>query len=388
MTSSDSFSLRHLNLDALRKKRSGKWAYPATKYSAWVADMDFPIAPAISQHLQTLLDHDELGYPAWLMGAPRSPAAVMFAGRMAVKFGWEPDLDGIFDMSDVLQGVQLSIALLSEPGDGVVLHMPAYYPFLETCAAMDRPIIPVNATRTDNGYRFDYDELEARLAKESASVWVLCHPHNPLGHVFDPQELERIAAIAERHNLYVISDEIHADLVYAPHGHVPFAVVNPTTAGRTMTVSSASKAFNLAGLRWGVLHAGVEAAADRIRSLPNHYLGAPNTMGVEATCAAWSKGDEWLKAVMEVLDENRRALVGLLDEHLPGAVYRVPEATYLAWVDVGGCDLDGDPYVVFRNRGVEVSDGSTFGGDGHVRINFATSPDILAATIAAMGASG
>jgi cystathionine beta-lyase len=151
-------------------------------------------------------------------------------------------------------------------------------------------------------------------------------------------------------------------------------------------VSSASKAFNLAGLRWAVLHAGDRQMHEALRSLPGHYLGAPNLMAVTAAVAAWTHGDEWLTDVVDVLDENRLALVGLLRQHLPDAVYQPPQATYLTWIDCRGCGFDGEPADVFRERGVELSAGRSFGeaGSGHVRLNVATSPAILAATVAAM----
>jgi cystathionine beta-lyase len=187
----------------------------------------------------------------------------------------------------------------------------------------------------------------------------------------------------------VISDEIHADLTYGSQQHVPFETLGDAEAARTVTVSSASKAFNLAGLRWAILHAGADAVHDELSALPAHYLGAPNVMAVEATSAAWSDGDEWLRAVMEVLDENRHALSGLLRDHFPEAVYRPPSATYLGWVDCSALGLGPDPAEVFKARGVALSSGPSFGppGEGHVRLNFATSPSVLSATVSAMAES-
>jgi cystathionine beta-lyase len=150
-------------------------------------------------------------------------------------------------------------------------------------------------------------------------------------------------------------------------------------------VSSASKAFNLAGLRWAVVHAGDDRMQSALSSLPGHYLGAPNLMAVTATVAAWTDGDEWLAAVVDVLDENRLELAELLRRHVPGAVYHPPDATYLAWIDCRACGFDDEPVEVFRRRDVELSPGPSFGRPGHVRLNFATSPGILAAMVEAMG---
>ncbi len=378
----DPFGLRSLDIDTLRAKNGAKWQYRPAAYSAWVADMDFPVAPAVTDALHGVVDRNELGYPNWGGPYALSPAAKLFGPRMAERYGWEVRPDRVHDLIDVIQGVRASVHHLSAPGDGVVLHLPAYHPFLHTIDGMDRRLVPI----TMSGGAFDYDALESELAGAGASMWILCHPHNPLGHVFERAELERIAAIADRFDLTVISDEIHADLTLAGQTHVPFESLAPDVSARTVTVTSASKAFNLAGLRWAVLHAGSDAAHDAMRSLPGHYLGAPNLLAVTATVAAWTEGAPWLDAVVGLLDENRTALAGLLGEHLPGARYTPPAATYLGWIDCRGLGLGDDPADVFRERGVELSPGLQFGpqGVGHVRLNFATSPDVLSATVRAM----
>ena len=381
-SNADPFGLRNLDVEQLRARRGAKWGSRGARYAAWVADMDFPVAPAVSAALQQVIDGNEFGYPDWGGPFALSPAAKLFVPRMADRFGWEARPDRVHDMIDVIQGVRTSVHHLSSPGDGVVLHMPAYHPFIDTIGEMDRRLIPV--TQADG--LFDYDDLEQRLAASSATVWILCHPHNPLGHVFERAELERIAGIAERFDLTVISDEIHADLTMPGETHVPFESLGDEVASRTVTVTSASKAFNLAGLRWAVLHAGSDRMHGVLRALPGHYLGAPNLMAVTATVAAWSDGAAWLDAVIAVVDENRRSLTDLLHRYLPGVEYEPPRATYLAWLDCRSLGLGDDPAETFRERGVELSPGPQFGpqGLGHARINLATSPGILADTLAAM----
>jgi cystathionine beta-lyase len=301
---------------------------------------------------------------------------------MAARYGWEPSLERLHDIANVIQGVRAVVHHMSLPGDGVVLHMPAYYPFLDTISSMGRRLVAVE----QHDGMFDYDRLEAELPGSRARVWILCHPHNPLGHVFERAELERVAELAERHGITVIADEVHADLTLAPARHLPFASLDPSIAARTVTLSSASKSFNLAGMRWAVMHCGSDAMESALRALPAHYLGAPNLMGVVATVAAWTGGEAWLAAVHDVLDENRRLLGTLLERHLPGSRYRAPEATYLAWIDLNGCALGDDPAAVFKERGVLVSSGPQFGpqGIGHIRLNFATSAHILEATVRTM----
>lgn len=380
----DRFGLRCLDVEQLRTKRGAKWGSRDARFAAWVADMDFPVAPAVTDALRQVLDGNEFGYPNWGGPFATSPAAKMFAPRMATRFGWEARPDRVHDMIDVIQGVRSSVYHLSAPGDGVVLHMPAYHPFIDTIGEMERRLVPV--TRNDGA--FDYDDLEQRLASTDtgATMWILCHPHNPLGHVFERAELERIAEIAARFDLTVISDEIHADLTMPGETHIPFESLGGEVSARTVTVTSASKAFNLAGLRWAVLHAGSDRMHEALTALPGHYLGAPNVMAVTATVAAWTDGGEWLDAVIDVVDENRRALTDLLARHLPGVVYEPPRATYLAWLDCRSLGLGDDPADTFASRGVALSPGPQFGpqGLGHARINLATSPSTLAETVAAM----
>jgi cystathionine beta-lyase len=378
----DPFGLRSLDIEHLRRKEGAKWQSRQAKFAAWVADMDFPIAPVITDAMRAVIDAGALGYPDWGGPYALSPAAKLFGPRMAEHYGWEVRPDRVHDMIDVLQGVRATVLHRSEPGDGLVLHMPAYHPFLDTISRMDRRLVPV--VRRDGA--FDYETLETELAEFGASIWILCNPHNPLGYVFDRPELERIAEIAARFDITVISDEIHADLTMPGYQHVPFESLGPEVSARTVTMASASKAFNLAGLRWAVMHVGNDRMQAALAGLPGHYLGAPNLLAVTATVAAWTHGDEWLAAVIEVIDENRQALTGLLEQHLPGVMYEPPQATYLTWLDCTALGLGPDPSAVFRERGVALSAGPEFGpqGTGHVRLNIATSPSVLAAMIETM----
>ncbi len=352
--------------------------------------MDFPIAPAIRDRLIDAARTD-VGYPDWPAIA-RSSLPERFAERMATRFGWAPSVDRLHEFGDVMQGVSVAIEHLTRPGDGIVLHAPAYHPFLETITAAGRRIVPVPAELVDGRWRFDHDELAVTLrdaGPDAARLLLLCHPHNPLGHVFTRAELEQLAEISSRHDLAVISDEIHAELVHPPNGHVPFAALGDEVAARTVTVTSASKAFNLAGLRWAILHAGHDALQSALDALTPHYFGAPNLMGVAATEAAWSDGDEWQRAVASRLDVNRTRLTTLLAEHLPGVGYAVPDATYFAWLDFRSLGLGDDPSTTLRERGVELTAGPRFGpqGAGFARLNFATSAGVLDEIVRTMAGS-
>lgn len=378
----DPFGLRSLRVEDLERRPGVKWQRDPGRLAAWVADMDFPVAPAVRDALVELATTD-VGYPNWPRTGARSPLPERFAARMSDRFGWEPGQDRLHELADVIQGVRIAIHHLTEPGDGIVLHTPAYPPFLASIRRAGRRLVDVP-------WPFDLDAVEDRLQVESARMLLLCHPHNPTGEVFDRSTLERLAELAARFDLVVVSDEIHADLVHAPHHHVPFASLGADVEARTITVTSASKAFNLAGLRWAVAHAGSDVLQRSLADLPEHYLGAPNVMAVAATEAAWRDGDAWLNAVLAQLDENRRLLGDLLAHHLPDVGYRPPDATYLAWLDARRLDLGDDPAEEFRRRGVELSPGPTFGpqGRGFVRLNFATSPDILRRIVVTMAEDG
>jgi cystathionine beta-lyase len=374
-----------LSLDDVRVRRGTKWASIDGRLAAWVADMDFPVATEIRDALVAATA--DVGYPHW-PGIGRSPLPELFTERMAVRFGWQPLVDRLHELADVMQGVVASIHHLTRPGDGVVVHTPAYPPFLGAIEGAGRRVVEVPAVRTGEGWVFDHGELDARLATEPARLLLLCHPHNPTGHVFTAGELSEIAELAARHGLVVVSDEVHAELVHPPHGHVPFASLAPEVEARTVTVTSSSKAFNLAGLRWAILHAGSDELHAALDALPRHYLGAPNLMAVVATQAAWESGDAWQAAVAGQLDTNRRLLATLLQKHLPDIDYAVPDATYLAWLDCRALGLGDDPAETFRSRGVELSPGPRFGnrGRGFARLNFATGPAVLTRIVETMAA--
>jgi cysteine-S-conjugate beta-lyase len=385
----DPFGLRSFGVADVAGRPGEKWQKVDGRLASWVADMDFPLAPAISERLSRRVAID-VGYPTW-DDASRSPLPAHFAERMSERFGWSPAPERLHELADVLQGVALAVHHLSDPGDGVVLHVPAYPPFLELVRATRRVLVEVPAVPTADGFVWDYDELDTRLAAPSpgghrARLWILCHPQNPTGRVFERSELERVAELAIKHDLVVVSDEIHAELVHPGHDHTPFVALGPDVAARTITVTSGSKTFNVGGLRWAILHAGVDQFHAAIQALPAHYLGIPNLLAVEATDAAWSESDDWLEAVRQVLDDNRRHLSTLLAKHLPDVGYHEPEATYLAWLDCRALGLGDDPASTFRQRGVELASGPRFGavGAGFARLNFATSPVVLEAIVTAM----
>ncbi len=365
-----------LDRSSLARRPGVKWsrAEPGV-LPAWIAEMDFPPAPAVREALMRCVRED-LGYPSWDGRPEQIPLRAAFAERMRERHGWLLDPGHVREFTDINQGLQAVLNVATRPGDGVALHTPAYPPFLETVTGMKRRLRPVPYVRQDEGWGFDAEQLDRELADGGCRVLLLVNPHNPTGRVLRRQELETVAELARRHNLLVISDEIHSDLVHSPHRHIPFASLSSEAAARTVTLTSATKAFNVPGVRCAVAHlgaAGVRAAL----SAPTHLYGEPNTFGVAATVAAWRDGDSWLSQLRPVLDRN----AALVREGLPrGIGYLVPEAGFLAWLDCRTLDLPTDPHTFFLKKArVLLNDGRTFGpgGEGFVRLNFGTSPDLL-----------
>ncbi|MEV1174103.1 aminotransferase class I/II-fold pyridoxal phosphate-dependent enzyme [Nonomuraea sp. NPDC049784] len=341
-----------------------KWAQVAPGViPAWVADMDLPTAPEVIEALQRRASGD-LGYPTWLDQPTAGPLAEAFAERMTNRYGWPADPSLVRAFSDVNQALQVFLQVWTRPGDGVAVHTPAYHPFLTTLNVMERPVQPIKFEPDGDSWRFEVPDLSG------CRVLLLVNPHNPTGRVFTREELTALAEQAERHDLLVIADEIHADLTYEPHRHIPFATILPE---RTVTLTSATKAFNLGGIRCSVAHVGHQGVRKDLEAQPAFLYGSANLFGVEATVAAWRHGDAWLESTRALLDRNRRTIAS----RLPSTVgYRIPEATYLAWLHVG---RPGMAEVYEREARVLLSDGSIYGpgGEDYVRLNFATTEAIL-----------
>jgi bifunctional pyridoxal-dependent enzyme with beta-cystathionase and maltose regulon repressor activities len=358
----------------LREKQGVKWRRPgADLIPAWVADMDFPVAPPIRAAITGMLDRGDLGYPDW----GQHPLADAFAERMQRSFGWSPEPDCVRPVADLIQALEVLLYLTTGPGDGVAAHLPNYPPFPATIAAMQRSLVPAQLRPDGDSWHWDADELESACA--GAKVLLLVNPHNPTGRAFTRAELEQVAEIAERTGVLVICDEIHAELVYEPSRHIPFASLGPDVARRTVTITSATKAYNIAGVRTAVAHVGSEDVRAKWDALPLHLFGLPSTLGVEATVAAWRDCDDWLGQLRAHLRAQRDHLAARVAA-MPGVSMRVPDAGYLAWLDCRAADLPDDPAAYFRERGgLELAAGPDYDprATGWVRLNFATSRAVL-----------
>lgn len=362
----------NLDLSSLQRRKGVKWSkYPAEILPAWVADMDFPLAPCIARALHDAIDAGDIGYPA-----ADSEVAEAFVGRAERRWQWRVDPGRIHLMPDVVQSIELIIERFSEPGDAVLITTPVYPPFLNVTGGMGRRLVE-SPLQVDGS--LDVANLRQVFARERPKIVLFCSPHNPTGHVFRRDELEVVAALAIEHRTLIISDEIHAELTYPGHAHIPTASLGDDVARTTITVTSASKPFNLAGLRGSQVISGSAALHARVTEHVGMHKDPVGTLANVATLAAWTpEGDEWLDALLRQLSGNMRRVAAWAAVHNIG--FRAPEATYLAWLDFRPLDLGPYPeqWLLHQAR-VALSPGSDFGrpGHGHARLNTATSPAIL-----------
>jgi cystathionine beta-lyase len=377
-----------LDLEVLKSRLSEKWeVYPGEVLPAWVAEMDFPVAEPIRLVLQRAVDRFDVGYPI-----PRNRTGLreVFAERVGSRFGWEVQPQRVEIITDVVQGIYAALYAYAEAGEGAVVNTPIYPPFLQAVSETHRSLVESRLEPGPAGFGFDAEALREKV-DDRTRVMLLCNPHNPTGRVFTRSELEQLASLAVQRDLVVVADEIHSDLVYPGGEHLPFATLGPEVASRTVTLSSATKAFNIAGLCCAVAHFGSESLQRRFRDCtPAHLLGGIGLLGIYATIAAWKHSQPWLDRVMAYLEDNRAFLRSFLGERLPGIAFHQPEATYLAWLDCRALDLPRSPGHFFLKRArVALSDGHHFGQgfEGFARINFATSRAILTQVLERMAAA-
>jgi cystathionine beta-lyase len=377
----DGDPLRRLSLDQLRRRTSMKWrTYAEDVLPLWVAEMDVPLAEPVARAIADAVALGDTGYPA---GTAYAEALAQFAGH---RWGWSGlAVERTTIVPDVMLGIVEMLRVVTDPGDPVVVNCPVYPPFYAFVRHMDRRI--VEAPLSEDG-RVDLAALEDAFRRcvgdGGRAAYLLCSPHNPTGTVHTADELAAVAALAATHGVRVVADEIHAPLAAPGVAFVPYLSVPGAESG--LSLMSASKAWNLAGLKAALAIAGPDAADDLAR-VPEEVRHGCSHVGVLAHTAALLDGVTWLDQLLAGLDQNRGLLATLLAEQLPDVRYRPPQATFLAWLDCRGLGLGDDPAAVFLERGkVALSSGKDFGtgGTGHVRLNFATAPEVVTEAVRRM----
>ncbi|WP_277961089.1 PatB family C-S lyase [Pseudomonas sp. RIT-To-2] len=361
---------------------STKWnRYPADVLPLWIADMDFAVAPGIIQALQARLTHPMLGYSV----AQDSLRDTLVAALREL-FDWEVAPEELVFLPGVEGGVNMALNSLLAPGTGVVVQTPNYRPLLNAAGHWKLPRIDLPFHADANGlYPTDLAALDAALG--TAGAMILSNPHNPLGKVFERAELQAIADACVAHDTLLISDEIHAQILFDGRKHIPIASLNDEIAQRTITLMSATKAFNIAGMKNAFAIIRNPALRHRFNTARQGMVDSVSTLGLVATEAAFKHGKEWLAEVIAYLQANRDDLANAVATRLPGVRMIAPQATYLAWLDCTGLGLN-DPHAFFlKEAKVGLSPGTDFADEGagqFVRLNFGCPRALLEDGIARM----
>ena len=361
-----------IDVGTLRLGGSVKWSMYPEAIGAFVAEMDFGTAPPVTAALHAAVDAAVFGY---LPAGTVEQMSAAYAAWSRDRYGWAVDPVDVRPVADVVAGLRLAIEHFSAPGTPVVLPTPAYMPFVSVPPQLGREVIEVPLSA---GHRYDLDALAAAF-EAGGDLLILCNPHNPVGRVLTAAEMLAIAEVVDRYGGRVFSDEIHAPLVFGDARHVPYASLSPVTAAHTLTATSASKAWNLPGLKCAQVVLSSDADRETWAGIGPLAEHGAATLGVIANTAAYESGGPWLAEVLSYLDGNRRLLSRLVADLLPGVIYTPPEGTYLGWLDFRATG-PADPAAYFLEKaGVAMTDGALCGeaGRGFGRLNFALPRPIL-----------
>lgn len=371
------------SLEELRRRQSVKWQkYDPDVLPLFVAEMDYPVAEPVRDAIVARVAASDLGYA---MAPGRAGEA--FAGFAQRRWGWQVRPDHVRTTTDVSVAIVEVLRRAIEPGDGVVITTPVYPPFFDVVPEAGGRVVEVPLLDTGVRWELDVDAIEAALAAGARAV-LIANPHNPLGSLFSG--LAELAEIAARHGATVVSDEIHAPLVHAGGTFTPFLAVSDAAREVGVTVTSASKAWNIAGTKCALMVADSARSLALLDGMWDEVTFRTSLLGLHANVAAYEHGERWLDDTLATIESSFTLLAGLLDEHLPGVTFRRPPATYLAWVDFRGAGGWGeDPSARALAAGVALEGGPRFGreGAGFARVNVACSPEVLTEAVRRLASS-
>ena len=352
-----------------RSTESVKWGiYGADVLPMWVADMDFVSPKPVQDALIRRVEHGVFGYP---MVSQEFKQVIV--DRMQQRYQWTITPEDLVFMPGVVPGFNLACQAFTRPGESILMQTPVYPPFL--CApenAAARGIHVDLVRQADGSYCIDYDAFEQAIEWDTR-VFMLCNPHNPTGRVLRREELEKLAEICLRHRVIICADEIHSDILYKGHAHIPVASLNPEISRHTVTLIAPSKTFNIAGLECSVMICTNPEMRETLEKTRRGLLGHINLMGLTAGLSAYRDCQDWLDRLLVTLEGNRDFLVNFVQQRMPEISITCPEGTYLAWLDCRELDVPQDPYTFFlENARVAMNNGREFGeaGEGFLRFNF------------------
>jgi len=362
-----------------RQTPSAKWHwFNEDILPMWVADMDFQSPEPVIRALQERVAHGVFGYEF-----SADELSAVLCERMARLYNWTVTPEQILYLPGLVSGTNLVCRAMGKPGEAVLVQTPVYPPFLSAPANHGLTLQTADLTLITEGqtirYEVDYDIFEAAIT-EQTRLFILCHPHNPIGESYRPEVLTRLAEICARHNIVICSDEIHCDLLLDGTSHTPMAALSPEIAMNCITLMAPSKTFNVPGLGCSFAIVQNPDLMARLKKAAEGIIPHVNLMGFTAALAAYRDGQEWLTQLLAYLTANRDFTIGYLHEHLPMIRHTMPEATYLMWLDCRELGLTESPYDFFlKEAKVALNNGDTFGhgGAGFVRFNFGCPRSLL-----------
>ncbi|NOQ47167.1 MAG: putative C-S lyase [Desulfobulbaceae bacterium] len=343
----------------------------------WVADMEFAAAPAIREALATRVQHPIYGYT----GVSETLLEAITDWNRK-QYGLSVAGEAVTLIPGVMSGVSAAVFALSEPGDAIVVQPPLYPPLIQTVRTTRRRLVENQLTVQDGRYRINFEELEHLFKTLQPRILLLSSPHNPVGRVWRRDELTRLIGLIKHYQVYLVSDEIHADIIFSPHQHISALSLDEDANSRIIVLNSASKSFNVAGLNTAyALISDKKLRKAFHRQLRKMNLHGTNLFGMTALEAAYSRGGEWLDALLPYLQANRQYMTNMLNKELPGLEHFFPEGTYLYWLNFNTLGLD--PRVIkeklIYEAGVGLNDGVTFSHahGGFRRFNFGVPRSML-----------
>jgi cystathionine beta-lyase len=381
------------NFDSLPERRtteSVKWnCFDKDVLPMWVADMDFISPEPVIRALQRRVEHGVFGYPTSASSEQKGTDVLRqtVVDRLARLYHWEVKVEDLVFIPGVVTGFNLACHTLAVPGGGVLVQTPVYTPILNAPgnAGMTRQEMELSQC-PDGSYSIDWQAFEAAITDQTR-LFILCNPHNPVGRVFRKDELEYMAEICLRQGVVICSDEIHGDLIFRGHRHLPLASLDPVIAQNTITLIAPSKTYNLAGLACSIAIIQNAELRQKYQHSGKGLVGWVNLMGMVAAQAAYQEGQDWLDQLLVYLEANRDYMTRFVQDEMPAVRMGSPEGTYLAWLDCRQAGINGNPYEFFlQNARVALNDGETFGrgGTGFVRLNFGCPRPMLTETLERM----
>jgi len=370
------------NFDVIVERRdtaSMKW----DKYGGrdviplWVADMDFLSPPAVIDALDKRVKHGIFGYTM-----PPDELYEIVLSMLKEEYGWKAEKEWIVWLPGLVTGLNVACRAVGEDGDDVITAVPVYPPFLTAPANSRRNLIKTHLLETDGKWGFDFESIEKAITPRTR-LFLLCNPHNPVGRVYDMDELTCLASICAKYGIIISSDEIHCGLVLDDSKrHIPTATLSPEMSDRTITLMAPSKTFNTPGLGCSFAVISEKNLRKRFTNAMTGIVPRVNTLGYTAAVAAYRDSHEWRRALIAYLRKNRDLVIGAVNR-MTGLSAGEVEATYLAWIDIRNSGID-DPVKFFEDAGVGLFDGKEFGTPGFVRLNFGCPRSLLAKALKRM----